>query len=176
MSRRRFRVYVGGHVNAGKTSFVRTLGARKDWGQVHDLPGSSAAPAELAPEGGDLRDLSFVDGPGLQDPTGAWSLYEGLGPLEPGTLWQRFRYHRHARERYAVELAHLEAARGADLVLHLIDARSRPSPRHRAGLALSAASRRPMVVVFNHADSVPALWREAVAGWGGWPLLALDAA
>ena len=65
----RLALAVVGHTNAGKTSLLRTLTRRRDFGEVSQLGTTRHVEAvELATDDG-VR-LRFLDTPGLEDPIG----------------------------------------------------------------------------------------------------------
>lgn len=175
MRHKPYRLLIAGHVNAGKTTLIRTLSGRSGWGQVHDLPSTFSVGEEIALQAEDKSGVVLIDGPGMQDPCAAWSLMEALDADEPGSGVHRLLLHRQAPERHSAEVAALRAAQRADLVVWLIDARRHPAPKHRAGWALVRATERPVVVVFTRVREVPAVWRAALTAWGQVEWIRLDA-
>jgi hypothetical protein len=176
----RLRIAVVGHVNAGKTTLVRTLSRQADFGTVAALPASTLQPeAALAAECAPAIHLEWVDTPGFEDPVPLEARLAGqpqAGPVErmrallqvPGLALE------HPNEQAA-----LAAALDADAAVLLVDSVELVLPKHLASLALLQACGRPLVLVLNrpaHALSQAPAWEHAAAGHGLRDVLRLDAA
>ncbi len=60
-------IAVVGHTNAGKTSLLRTLTRRVDFGQVSDRPGTTRHAEAVALRLDGREAVRFIDTPGLED-------------------------------------------------------------------------------------------------------------
>src|SRR5215217_5789300 len=61
------RIAVVGHTNAGKTSLLRTLTRRADFGEVSDRPGTTRHVERIELMVRDRAAVRFFDTPGLED-------------------------------------------------------------------------------------------------------------
>jgi len=143
-------IAVVGHTNAGKTSLLRTLSRRRDFGAVSDRPGTTRHVESV-----DLRidgraALRFFDTPGLEDPVG---LLDALGPLTaPLTPPQRLRAFLAtpaARGAFEQEAKVLRALLDADAALFVIDCREPVVAKFRCEVEILASCGRPVLPVLN---------------------------
>lgn len=168
---------VVGHTNAGKTSLLRTLSRRRDFGQVADRPGTTRHVEALAMPG-----LQLLDTPGLEDAVGLQQLM-----LEQPAIAGRPRGERvaallaspAAAGDYEQEAKVLRALQAADAGLLVIDARASPAlPKYAAELELLGLCGRPLMPVLNFVrspDSQEAAWQALLASHGLHALLRFDA-
>jgi hypothetical protein len=173
------RVAIVGHVNAGKTTLVRTLARQAGFGAVAALPGSTldAAAALAAPDAG-AAPLEWIDTPGFEDPV---PLAARLAALpQPGAV-QRLAAlldEPDLAHDHPSELAALTVARDSHALVLVVDSVELVLPKHLAGLALLQACCRPLILVLNrpgHAMSQASAWERAAAGHGLRDVLRLDA-
>lgn len=171
------RVVVAGHVNAGKTTLVRTLARQAGFGNVAVLPGTTLRNGHaLAGEGETAID--WVDTPGFEDPvalTGRFAALPQPGPVERlrALLRQPEVVQGHPNEWRA-----LSAALDADAVLLVVDSVELVLPKHRATLELLQAGGRPMLLLLNrpgHAQSQAEAWEAAAAAHGLREVVRFDA-
>ena len=165
------RIAVVGHTNAGKTSLLRTLARRRDFGEISPSPATTrrVEPIVLRASGEDA--IVLLDTPGLEDSIGLLEAIDAAAPPREGKFdsIERFLASTEASGRFSQEAKALDAARRADLLLAVIDARDRVLPRHLDELELLARCGRPLVPVLNFVASEaaePAAWREALARLG----------
>lgn len=143
-------VAVVGHTNAGKTSLLRTLTRRRDFGEVSARPGTTrhVEAVELASDDGVV--LRFLDTPGLEDPIG---LLDALGPLRPDmTPPQRIRAllaTRAAQEHYEQEAKVLRALLDVDAALFVVDSREPVVAKFRCEAEILASCGKPVLPVLN---------------------------
>lgn len=165
------RIAVVGHTNAGKTSLLRTLARRRDFGAVSPSPATTrrVEPITLRVSGAEA--IVLLDTPGLEDSIGLLESIDAQAPPREGKFEsiERFLASGDATSRFSQEAKALDAARRADLLLAVIDARDRVLPRHLDELELLARCGRPLVPLLNFVASDAAdtaAWREALARLG----------
>lgn len=174
-------IAVVGHTNAGKTSLLRTLTRRADFGAVSDRPGTTRhlEAVTLALDEGEPA-LCFVDTPGLED---AVALQEHLQLLDASVprpqRIQAFLEGPAAKAQFEQEAKVLRALLRADAGLLVIDAREDPAlPKFAAELELLMLAGRPLMPVLNFVRAETALepgWRALLASHGLHALLRFDA-
>ena len=144
------RVAVVGHTNAGKTSLLRTLTRRVDFGQVSDRPGTTrhAEAVELRLDG--RRAVRFVDTPGLEDSVALLQfLSRQPGDSRPERV-RAFLAGPEARASFEQEAKVLRALLDqADCAMLVIDTREPVLPKHRAEIEILASCARPILPVLN---------------------------
>jgi hypothetical protein len=171
---------VVGHTNTGKTSLVRTLLHRRDFGDIRNRAGTTrqVASAPLVVDGETL--ITLYDSPGLEDAPGL------LGWLEaqPGSRHDGpDRIHglltdSQARERFDHEVRVLDLMLNVDVALYVVDVREPVLEKYLDELAVLALCGRPLLVVLNFVASEHARepdWRDALARVGLHTVLAFDA-
>lgn len=177
----RLRVVVAGHVNAGKTSLVRTLVRQAGFGSVAALPGTTLRNAHVGAGGGAAEgeaSIDWVDTPGFEEPALLAARFAAL--TQPGTV-ERLRALLRQPEVVAEhphEWRALSAALDADLVLLVVDSVELVLPKHRAGIELLQACGRPVLMLLNrpaHPQSQAEAWEAAAAGHGLRAVMRFDA-
>lgn len=176
-------IAVVGHTNAGKTSLLRTLVRRRDFGQVSAMPGTTrhVETIDLVVDG--RSEVRFSDTPGLEDPIPLLQLVQEvrLPPQVAASPAERIRAvlrHPDADHRFEQEAKVLRALQSADAALYVIDAREAVLPKHHAELTLLAATGKPVMPVLNqlrHPQSRPHEWQAALADHGLHAQAAFDA-
>jgi len=178
--RKPLRLAVVGHTNTGKTSLIRTLLHRRDFGEIDNRGGTTrqVASAALAVDGETL--ITLFDSPGLEDAPG---LIEWL-EAQPGERHDGpDRIHRlliddQARARFDHEARVLDLMLNVDVALYVIDAREPVLEKYQDELAVLALCARPILAVLNFVvspDSRETEWRDALARVGLHTVLAFDA-
>ncbi len=171
---------VVGHTNTGKTSLVRTLLHRRDFGDIRDRAGTTrqVTSAPLIVDGESL--ITLYDSPGLEDAPG---LLEWLDD-QPGARHDGpERIHAlltdpQARERFDHEVRVLDLMLNVDVALYVIDVREPVLEKYLDELAVLALCGKPMLAVLNFVASEHAResdWRDALARIGLHTVLAFDA-
>jgi len=159
-------IAVVGHTNAGKTSLLRTLTRRVDFGEVSDRPGTTrhAEAIELR-AGGELL-ARFIDTPGLEDSV---ALLEFLGRQPGEARANRVRAFLAGPEARAVFEQEAKVLRalldGADCAMLVIDTREPVLPKYRAEIEILTWCARPVMPVLNFvrdAVSRAAQWHQAL--------------
>ncbi|HON31109.1 MAG TPA: GTPase domain-containing protein, partial [Ottowia sp.] len=144
------RIAVVGHTNAGKTSLLRTLTRRVDFGQVSDRPGTTrhAEAVELRLDGRLV--VRFVDTPGLEDSVALLQfLSRQPGDSRPERV-RAFLAGPEARASFEQEAKVLRALLDqADCAMLVIDTRQPVLPKYRAEIEILVACARPIMPVLN---------------------------
>lgn len=174
------RLAVVGHTNTGKTSLIRTLLHRRDFGDIHNRSGSTrqVASAALAIDGETL--ITLFDSPGLEDAPGLidWLDEQGGQRHEGPDRIHRLLTDRNARARFDHEARVLDLMLNVDVALYVIDAREPVLEKYQDELAVLALCARPILAVLNFVvspDSREYEWRDALAKVGLHTVLAFDA-
>jgi len=171
---------VVGHTNTGKTSLVRTLLHRRDFGEIRNRAGTTrqVASAPLIVDGQTL--ITLYDSPGLEDAPGVldWldqqpgSRHDGPERIH-GLLTDA-----QARTRFDHEVRVLDLLLNVDVALYVIDVREPVLEKYLDELAVLSLCGRPLLAVLNFVASPHARedeWREALARIGLHTVLAFDA-
>lgn len=145
-------IAVVGHTNAGKTSLLRTLTRRRDFGEVSPRPGTTrhVESVDLIVDGASA--LRFFDTPGLEDPIG---LRDALGPLQadmtPPQRIRAFLATRAAQESFEQEAKVLRSLLDVDAALFVIDCREPVLAKFRNEVEILASCGKPVLPVLNFA-------------------------
>ncbi|MFV0681306.1 GTPase/DUF3482 domain-containing protein [Ottowia sp.] len=144
------RIAIVGHTNAGKTSLLRTLTRRVDFGDVSDRPGTTRHSEAV-----DLRldgrvAVRFVDTPGLEDSV---ALLQYLSTLQADSRPARVRLFLQgpeARASFEQEAKVLRALlEQADAAMLVIDTREPVLPKFRAEIEALTWCAKPIMPVLN---------------------------
>lgn len=143
-------IAVVGHTNAGKTSLLRTLTRRVDFGEVSDRPGTTRHSEAIALRLDGRVLARFIDTPGLED---AVALQEFLRRQEGETEYaqlQAFLRGPEARAAFEQEAKVVRALlEQADAAMLVIDTREAVLPKYRAELRILIGCARPVMPVLN---------------------------
>ena len=180
------RIAVVGHTNAGKTSLLRTLTRRADFGEVSNRPGTTRHVERI-----ELRidhraaGVQFFDTPGLEDAVALQEHIRSFFAADASTLpaeqVRGFLAGPEARGVFEQEAKVLRALLGADAAFLVIDVRTPVLPKYRAEIGLLAACARPVLPVLNFVrqtggDGRPeAAWRALLADAGLHAVARFDA-
>jgi hypothetical protein len=175
------RIAVVGHTNAGKTSLLRTLTRRVNFGEVSQRPGATRHVESVDLEVGGQSAVRFFDTPGLED---AVALREHLDGADDRSLTppERIRRFLQGPETHGVfeqEAKVLRALLDADAAFLVIDAREPVLPKFRAEIELLNACARPVLPVLNflhHAAQRESDWKELLSAYGLHVVVRFDAA
>jgi len=162
-------IAVVGHTNAGKTSLLRTLTRRADFGQVSDRPGTTRHVETVGLRAAGVA-VQFADTPGLEDPVALLELVQAIPHTQTPTERVRaFLRRPEASAEFEQEAKVLRALLDADAAFYVIDCREAVLPKHHSEIALLQACATPVMPVLNHlrsAQSHPGDWRAALAEHG----------
>ncbi|QEA12661.1 GTPase/DUF3482 domain-containing protein [Comamonas flocculans] len=141
---------VVGHTNAGKTSLLRTLTRRVDFGEVSDRPGTTRHSEAIALRADGQVLARFIDTPGLEDSV---ALLEFLQRQPGQTRLARVRAFLAGPEAQACFEQEAKVLRalvdGADCALLVIDAREPVLPKYRAEIEILSWCGRPVMPLLN---------------------------
>ncbi|MBT2326599.1 GTPase/DUF3482 domain-containing protein [Variovorax paradoxus] len=175
------RIAVVGHTNAGKTSLLRTLTRRVNFGEVSQQPGTTrhVEAVELQVDG--RAAVRFFDTPGLED---AVALREHLAAFDdkeftPPERVRRFLQGPEAHGAFEQEAKVLRTLLEVDAAFLVIDAREPVLPKFRAEIELLNACARPVLPVLNFvrdAESREPAWKELLSAYGLHVVVRFDAA
>jgi hypothetical protein len=168
---------VVGHVNAGKTTLIRSLARQPGFGTVSALPASTDRVEAIGRMLGDAR-LSWVDTPGFEDPIALGERFARLSQPAPAERLKALLQQPQVVVEHAGEWRALGKALQADALVLVIDSVELVLPKHRGTLELLRACGRPVVAVLNrpgHPEARPDEWAEVLAAHGVNEVLQLDA-
>ena len=172
-------VAVVGHTNAGKTSLLRTLTRRADFGSVSDRPGTTRHVEAIALMVDGRPALRFFDTPGLEDSTALMARLRAQdGALPPPERIRAFLATPEAAGRFEQEAKVLRALLGAEAAFYVVDTRDPVLPKHRAELEALSWCARPVLPVLNFvrdAASREADWQAALSEYGLHAIVRFDA-
>lgn len=158
---------VVGHTNAGKTSLLRTLTRRVDFGAISDQPGTTRHTEKVSLWLDEHAELHFLDTPGLED---AIALQEFLQSQTGASPYQRVQAFLQGPEAHGVfeqEAKVLRAlSQNVDAAILVIDSRETVLPKHRSEIEILASCARPIMPVLNFvADPLMRLqqWHQLLA-------------
>lgn len=159
---------VVGHANTGKTSLVRTLLRKHDFGQVSNQAGTTRHVESVKIKIGQHSIITLTDTPGFEDSVGLWqarhsapfSDHQGADWLLP------FCDSPLAQSDFGQEAKILKQLTHTDIILYVIDLRKAPLGKYLDELDLLASANKPIVPILNfsataspHADA----WRKVLA-------------
>ncbi|MFT4101658.1 MAG: GTPase/DUF3482 domain-containing protein, partial [Burkholderiaceae bacterium] len=173
------RIAVVGHTNAGKTSLLRTLTRRVDFGEVSDRPGTTRHVERI-----DLRidgrvAVRFFDTPGLEDAVTLLAHVQTLQASPRAERIRRFLAGPEARGAFEQEAKVLKAMFDVDAAFLVIDAREPVLPKFRDEVELLSACGKPVMPVLNfvaHPGNREDPWRAMLADAGLHAIVRFDAA
>lgn len=179
MTGRQLKLLVAGHTNTGKTSMLRTLGRRSEFGDVSPRSGSTRSITPLPLVDSAQLTVTAFDSPGFE------SAPELRDDVDAVLLTRRDRYDALVdalaspalRERYAYEVLILDQARTCDAVLYIIDAREPLLEKYLDEIYLLSLCGRPLVCLLNFTagSSRESLWRQGLGEIGQHLVVAFDA-
>ncbi len=174
------RIAVVGHTNAGKTSLLRTLTRRVNFGEVSQRPGTTRHVESVDLEVGGRAAVRFLDTPGLEDAVALREHLEGFDrSLTPPERIRRFLQGPEAHGVFEQEAKVLRALLDVDAAFLVIDAREPQLPKFRAEIELLNACARPVLPVLNflhHAAQRETGWKELLSAYGLHVVVRFDAA
>ena len=170
---------VVGHTNVGKTSLLRTLTRRADFGEVADRPGTTRHVEAINLKVDGRTALRFVDTPGLEDATALLEHLQQMDASLPrGERVRAFLRGALAQGEFEQEAKVLRCLLDVDAGLLVIDARDTPLPKFAAEIEILMLCGRPLLPVLNFvrdATSQEPAWRALLASHGLHAHLRFDA-
>lgn len=142
---------VVGHTNAGKTSLLRTLTRRNDFGEVSDRPGTTRDVSAIPLTVDGVAVIRFLDTPGLED---APALLEHLKAMDAAyTAAQKidaFLSGPRALGDFEQEAKVLRCMKDVDAALLVIDTRETPLPKFSDEIEILRWCAKPILPVLNY--------------------------
>jgi len=177
------RIAVVGHTNAGKTSLLRTLTRRVDFGEVSDRPGTTRHVERIDLRVDGRAAVRFFDTPGLEDAVTLLAHVQTLeGDSRPGRI-RRFLAGPEAHGAFEQEAKVLRTLlEEADAAFLVIDVREPVLPKFRDEVELLGACGKPVMPVLNFVAQAAgqgageAEWRAMLAAAGLHAVVRFDAA
>lgn len=180
MSTTPIRIAVVGHTNAGKTSLLRTLTRRVNFGEVSARPGTTRHVESVDLEVNGAAAVRFFDTPGLED---AVALREHLAVHDaqgtPPERIHQFLQGPEAHGAFEQEAKVLRAMLDIDAAFLVIDVREPVLPKFQDEIELLNSCARPVLPVLNFvrdAASREPAWKELLSAYGLHVQVRFDAA
>lgn len=168
-----------GHTNAGKTSLLRTLTRRADFGEVSNQPGTTRHVEALVLHIDGRSAVRFLDTPGLEDAAALLDYVQQMDAvLSREQRLQAFLRGPAAQDEFEQEAKVLRCLLDADAALLVIDVREAPLPKFASEIELLMLCARPLMPVLNfvrHPHAQESAWRALLAGHGLHAYLRFDA-
>ena len=162
-------IAVVGHTNVGKTSLLRTLVRRRDFGEVSDSPGTTrhVESVDLYIDGASA--VRYHDTPGLEDSAALLHYLKTLLPdATPVERVRAFLRGPEAKAAFEQEAKVLRTLLACDAAIYVIDCRQAVLPKYRYEIEILAACAKPVMPVLNfsnHPASHAAQWRETLTAY-----------
>lgn len=170
---------VVGHTNAGKTSLLRTLTRRVNFGEVSDRPGTTRHVEAIGLDVGGRTVMRYFDTPGLEDSVALQYHLKQMGEaLTPPQRVAALLEGPEARGVFEQEAKVLRQMLSADAAIYVIDCREPVLPKYRSEIEVLNACARPIMPVLNFVRSEHSRepeWREVLAAYGLHAAVSFDA-
>ncbi|MDQ9169130.1 GTPase/DUF3482 domain-containing protein [Oxalobacteraceae bacterium R-40] len=173
------QIAVVGHTNAGKTSLLRTLTRRQDFGEISDRPGTTRHVEAIDLKIDGASAVRFFDTPGLEDSV---TLADYLKSLEhcitPPDRVRAFLSGPEARGSFEQEAKVLRKMLEVDAAIYVIDTREAVLPKFRSEIEILTSCAKPIMPVLNfvrHRDSRKEEWRTTLAAYNLHAYVQFDA-
>ncbi len=174
------QIAVVGHTNAGKTSLLRTLTRRVDFGEVSELPGTTRHVESIDLRVDGRAAVRFFDTPGLEDAVTLLAHVMSFdGAASRPERIRRFLQGPEAHGAFEQEAKVLRTMLEVDAAFLVIDAREPVLPKFAAEIELLNSCARPVLPVLNFIRdpaSREAQWRELLSAGGLHAVVLFDAA
>jgi len=162
------KLLVVGHANTGKTSLIRTLLRRHDFGEIADQAGTTRHVESVAITLENQQIMQLTDTPGFEDSIGLWQLRQQPPFLShTGSDWlTMFCQSDYAHGEFEQEAKILTQLTQTDIILYVIDVRQAPLGKYLNELDILASANKPIVPILNFSASATphtSKWREILA-------------
>lgn len=159
---------VVGHANTGKTSLIRTLLRRQDFGDVSDRAGTTRHVESVKINIGHQTIVTLTDTPGFEDSIGLWDIrHSDSFRSFQGSDWLRpFCDSHFAQNEFEQEAKILKQLTSTDIILYVIDIRQAPLGKYLDELSLLASANKPIIPILNFSATPSAhldAWRKVLA-------------
>lgn len=159
---------VVGHANTGKTSLIRTLLRRHDFGTVSPKAGATRHIERVQIEISAGQFLTLTDTPGFEDSMALWEIRqsEEFQSLQGAQWLTAFCDSPYAQQAFEQEAKALKQLVSCDIILYVIDVRQAPLGKYLDELSILATASKPIIPILNfsahsspHYDS----WKQILA-------------
>ena len=172
-------IAVVGHTNAGKTSLLRTLTRRANFGEVSDRPGTTRHVEAIGLDVDGRTVMRYFDTPGLEDSVALqYHLKQMPEQLTPPQRVAALLDGPEAKGVFEQEAKVLRQMLSADAAIYVIDCREPLLPKYRSEIEVLNACARPIMPVLNFVRSEHSRepeWREVLAAYGLHAAILFDA-
>lgn len=172
-------IAVVGHTNAGKTSLLRTLTRRVNFGEVSDRPGTTRHVEAIGLDVDGRTVMRYFDTPGLEDSVALqYHLKQMPEALTPPQRVAALLEGPEAKGVFEQEAKVLRQMLHADAAIYVIDCREPVLPKYRSEIEVLNACARPIMPVLNFVRSEQSRepeWREVLAAYGLHAAVLFDA-
>ncbi|AEF53325.1 GTP-binding protein HSR1-related protein [Marinomonas posidonica IVIA-Po-181] len=146
---------VVGHANTGKTSLIRTLLRRHDFGEVNDQAGTTRHVESVDIEMAGQNILTLIDTPGFEDSIGLWECRHQppFNELSGRDWLMAFCHSPLADNEFEQEAKILKQLTLTDIILYVIDLRQAPLGKYLDELSLLASANKPIIPILNFSAS-----------------------
>ena len=172
-------IAVVGHTNAGKTSLLRTLTRRVNFGEVSDRPGTTRHVEAIGLDVDGRTVMRYFDTPGLEDSVALqYHLKQMPEALTPPQRVGALLDGPEARGVFEQEAKVLRQMLSADAAIYVIDCREPVLPKYKSEIEVLNACARPIMPVLNFVRSAQSRepeWREVLAAYGLHAAVLFDA-
>lgn len=162
-------IAVVGHTNVGKTSLLRTLVRRRDFGVVSDSPGTTRHVESIDLHIDGASAVRYHDTPGLEDSAALLHYLKTLLPdATPLERVRAFLRGPEAKAAFEQEAKVLRTLLECDAAIYVIDCRQTVLPKYRYEIEILAACAKPVMPVLNFSNdpaSCAAQWRETLTAY-----------
>ncbi|OIP16299.1 MAG: hypothetical protein AUK51_10755 [Comamonadaceae bacterium CG2_30_59_20] len=161
---------VVGHTNAGKTSLLRTLTRRNDFGEVSDRPGTTRDVNAIPLNVDGVAVVRFLDTPGLEDAPALLEHLQAMDACYPvAQKIDAFLAGPRALGDFEQEAKVLRCMKNVDAALLVIDTRETPLPKFSDEIEILKWCAKPILPVLNYvgnSDSQEPAWLAMFATHG----------
>ncbi|MEX1166065.1 MAG: GTPase/DUF3482 domain-containing protein [Hydrogenophaga sp.] len=170
---------VVGHTNAGKTSLLRTLTRRVNFGDVSDRPGTTRHVEAIGLDVDGRTVVRYFDTPGLEDSVALQHHLKQMSEtLTPPQRVAALLEGPEARGVFEQEAKVLRQMLATDAAIYVIDCREPVLPKYKSEIEVLNACARPIMPVLNFVRSEHSRepeWREVLAAYGLHAAVLFDA-
>ena len=173
------QLLVAGHTNTGKTSMLRTLGRRHEFGEVSALSGTTRTIEQMRLLDSQSLSIDIYDSPGFES---APELRDVLNPKifnrrDQSEALSEALQDTEIQQQYGFEVLVLNTARQCDALLYIIDAREPVLEKYLDEIYLLGLCGKPIICLLNFTQGQHRghEWRQKLADIGQHLVLAFDA-
>jgi len=159
---------VVGHANTGKTSLIRTLLRKQDFGDISDKAGTTRHVESVKINIDRQTIVTLTDTPGFEDSIGLWDIRhsESFRSFQGANWLLPFCESHFAQDEFEQEAKILKQLTRTDIILYVIDIRQAPLGKFLDELALLASANKPIIPILNFSAAPTAhleAWRSVLA-------------